>query len=100
MADTQDLLVKITEVDARSKSNSHRLDEVEKKQADSDKMLTSIALIAQRQDTIDTDIKEIKTDVKTLAGKSAKRWDGVVDKIILAVVAGLVAYILTRIGLS
>lgn len=102
MADNtmQDLLVRITEVDARSKSNTHRLDEVEKKQADNDKLLTSIALIAQRQDTIDNDIKEIKTDVKNLTSKSAKRWDSVVDKIILAVVAALVAYVCTRIGLG
>jgi predicted nucleic acid-binding Zn-ribbon protein len=102
MADnnTQDILIKLTEVDARCKSNTHRLDEVEKKQADNDKLLTSIALIAQRQDTIDNDIKEIKSDVKNLTSKSAKRWESVVDKIILAVVAALVAYVCTRIGLG
>ena len=102
MADnnTQDILIKLMEVDARCKSNTHRLDEVEKKQADNDKLLTSIALIAQRQDTIDSDIKEIKSDVKNLTSKSAKRWESVVDKIILAVVAALVAYVCTRIGLG
>lgn len=96
----EEIAVRVTEVDARCKSNSHRLDDVEKKQADSDKMLNSIALIAQRQDTMEGDVKEIKADVKSLTGKPGKRWDGVVDKIILALVAGLVAFCLVKLGLG
>lgn len=91
--------LKLVEVDARAKSNTHRLEEVEKKQSDSDKMLTSIALIAQRQDTMDTDIQEIKTDVKTLTARPAKRWEGVVDKIIFTAIGLLVAFLLARLGI-
>jgi Flp pilus assembly protein TadB len=96
----EEMAVKITEVDARTKSNSYRLDDVEKRQADSEKMLNSIALIAQRQDTMDNDIKEIKTDVKTLTGQPGKRWESIVDKIILTVVAAFAAYVLVRVGLG
>ena len=95
-----ELAVKVQQVEDRSKSNAHRLDEVEKKLADNDEMLASIARLDQRQKDMDTDVKEIKTDVKALAGKPAKRWESVVDKVILAVVTALVGYVIVRIGLG
>ena len=95
-----ELAVKVQQVEDRSKSNAHRLDEVEKKLADNDEMLASIARLDQRQKDMDTDVKEIKTDVKALAGKPAKRWESVVDKAILAVVTALVGYVIVRIGLG
>lgn len=64
--ETEDIAVKLEAVDSRSRSNTHRIDALERHQAENDKMLNTIALIAQRQDTMDVDIKEIKTDVKAL----------------------------------
>ena len=95
-----ELAVKVQQVEDRSKSNAHRLDEVEKKLADNEEMLASIARHDQRQKDMDTDVKEIKADVKALAGKPAKRWESVVDKAILAVVTALVGYVIVRIGLG
>ncbi len=95
-----ELAVKVQQVEDRSKTNAHRLDEVEKKLADNDEMLASIARLDQRQKDMDTDVKEIKTDVKALAGKPAKRWESVVDKVLMAVVTALVGYVLVRIGLG
>lgn len=95
---TEELVLKVQRVDDRSKSNAHRLDEVEKKLADNDEMLASIARLDQRQKDMDTDVKEIKADVKALAGKPARRWESVVDKVLMAVVTALVGYILVRLG--
>lgn len=97
MMDNEDIILKLSEAESRSKSNSHRLDEVEKRQNDFDKMLTSIALIAQRQDTMDSDIQEIKSDVKSLASKSGRRWDAIIEKILLGLAAALAAYIAARL---
>ena len=97
---TEELALKVQRVDDRSKSNTHRLDEVEKKLADNDEMLASIARLDQRQKDMDTDVKEIKADVKVLAGKPAKRWESVVDKAILAAVTALVGYIVIKLGLG
>ena len=46
---TEELALKVQRADDRSKSNAHRLDEVEKKLADNDEMLASIARLDQRQ---------------------------------------------------
>lgn len=96
----EELAVKVQRVDDRSKSNAHRLDEVEKKLADNDEMLASIARLDQRQKDMDTDVKEIKADVKALAGKPAKRWESVVDKALLTVIAAIVGYIVVKLGLG
>ncbi len=96
----EELALKVQRVDDRSKSNAHRLDEVEKKLADNDEMLASIARLDQRQKDMDTDVKEIKADVKSLAGKPARRWESVVDKALMAAVTALVGYILIRLGLG
>ena len=49
---------------------------------------------------MDTDLKEIKGDVKNIILKPAKRWDSIVEKAILAAVGVLVAYIAVKAGLA
>ena len=90
---------RLTEVEARSKSNSHRLEEVEKRQANLDKLTTSVSLLAEREERVESDVKEIKCDVKTLAEKPAKRYDSLVDKVVWAVLAAVIAFFLGRVGL-
>lgn len=90
---------RLTKVEDREKSNSHRLDEVEKRQEDITELVQSVATIAQKQNDMDSDVREIKTDVKALMAKPAKRWDTVVEKALLAVVGALVAFALARFGL-
>ena len=76
----QEVAVKLTEAEARCKSNTHRLDNVEKRQNALDKLADSIGRMDESQNTMDTDVKEIKTDVKTITQESVKQWDGIVDK--------------------
>ena len=96
----QELAVKLAEVEQRSKSNTHRLEQVEKKLEDNEQLLTNVALIAQKQNTLESDVQGSKNDGKMLTAKPAKRWESVVEKIILAVVAAGVTYLLAYVGLS
>lgn len=90
---------RLTEVEARSKSNAHRLDDVEKRQDSFDKLVISVEKLALKEQNVENDVKEIKTDVKTLTNKSGKRWDGLVDKIILIVATAIITFVLSKIGL-
>ena len=90
---------RLTEVEERAKSNSHRLDEVEKKQDNLDKIVSTVAVLVDQEKRVENDVKEIKADVKTLTLKPGKRFDTIVDKLIWAVLAAVVAYILAKIGL-
>lgn len=90
---------RLTEVEQRSKSNAHRLDEVEKTQKDYSELLGTVKVLAIKEQNVENDVKEIKTDVKTLTSKSGKRWDGLVDKIILIVATAIITFVLSKIGL-
>lgn len=91
---------RLSHVEDRAKSNTHRLTEVERKQEDMTELVQSVAVIAQKQTDMDEDLQEIKTDVKLLTAKPGKRWDGIVEKVLLAVVTSVVGYILLKLGLA
>lgn len=96
MDEIKELLIR---VDDRSKSNSHRLEELEKRQDNLDSLVSSVNVLATKQNVMEADVKEIKADVKNITAKPGKRWDSIVDKLIWAVLAAFAAYVLARIGL-
>lgn len=55
--------------------------------------------MADREERVENDVKEIKSDVKNLAGKPGQRWEALVGQIITVVAAAVVGFILARIGL-
>ncbi len=90
---------RLTEVEQRSKSNVHRLDEMEKRQSEQEELVSAVAVLAHRQETVESDVKEIKTDVKKIASKPGQRWEAIADKVIWAVLAAFVSFMLARVGL-
>ena len=90
---------RLTDVEARSKSNTKRLTEVERRQDSLDALVSSVSVLATKQEHIESDVKEVKADVKTLTEKPGKRWDDIVTNTAWAVLAAIIAYILGRFGL-
>lgn len=91
---------RMTEVEERSKSNSHRLDDVEKRQDKFDELIGTVRLLADREKRVEDDVGEIKSDVKSLKQKPGQRWDSLMDKIIWAVAAAVVGYFLAKLGIG
>lgn len=89
---------RLTETESRSKSNTHRLDDLERRQDDQEKLITSVEVLATRMGAMEDNVGEIKATVKALAEKPAKRWDGLVDKGLWAIVGAAITYLLTNIG--
>ena len=89
---------RLTEVEERSKSNKHRLDDVEKRQDNLDELVGTVKVLADREERVEDDVKEIKSDVKSLTGKPAKKWDNLVNQVISILVAGVVGFILAKFG--
>lgn len=90
---------RLTEVEERSKSNSHRIDAVEKKQNEFGDLVSSIKELAVREQNVENDVKEIKSDVKDLTGKSGKRWDSLVEKVIVTAAAAIIGFLFAKIGM-
>lgn len=96
----EELAVAVAENEARSKSNTKRLDKVEARQDELDELVTSVALLAQAQESVKIDVQEIKEDVKALTEKPARRWDDFVGKLFWLLVAAVVGFALAKIGLG
>ena len=90
---------RLTAVEERSKSNTHRLKELEKRQDNLDDLVSVVKVLAVREEAVENDVKEIKEDVKSLTIKPGQRWDSLVDKIIWAVAGAVLAFIMAKIGL-
>lgn len=91
---------RLTRVEDRAKSNTHRIEDVEKRLDDNEKLVTSVALIAQKQETMESDVKDIKGTVQNLALKPAKRWESLVEKAIITVVTAVITFLLAKAGLQ
>lgn len=90
---------RLTAVEDRAKSNTKRIDEVEQRQDNLDELVSTVKVLAIREENVESDVKEIKSDVKDLTSKSGKRWDNMVEKIIWAVVAAVIGFFLAHVGL-
>ena len=84
---------RVTAVEKLAGSNRHRLDDIEKRQDNLDELVKSVALFAQEQEYIKEDVKEIKADVKALTDKPAKRWDSLVDKLLLVAAGAFLGWL-------
>lgn len=90
----------ITEIDQRSKSNTKRLDEHENKISKLSEFYVALTKVNDKVDTIDSDVKEIKTDLQEIKDKPTKRYEQVVGYILSALVGAIVMIIFTKIGLK
>lgn len=94
-----DIVQRLTEVEARSKSNSHRLDMHANRMDSMEELIQSIGVIANEIKHVKTDVLEIKEEVKKQKEKPAARWESIVQTILTGIVGAVLVYILARIGL-
>ena len=83
---------RLTQVEAK-------VGEIEKRQDSLDDLIGTVKVLADREKRVEDDVKEIKANVKEMAGRPAKRWENLVTQVITLVVAAIAGYILAQIGL-
>lgn len=107
-----DLAVHLQEVDSRSKSNEHRIDELESDMKETKNMQITLVKLANGVENMGNQLMDVKQDIQevkkgqdelsdkvtTLENKPAtetkRRFDRIVDKLIWLVIGGLVAGVL------
>jgi hypothetical protein len=90
---------RLTQVEDRSKSNAHRLDDVERRQDNLDELVGTVKALVVREENVETVVQEIKTDVKTLTGKPAQRWENLVTETAKVLAAAVIGFLLAKFGL-
>lgn len=90
----------VAEINARCKSNTHRIDDLEADNKALHQLATSVEVLATKQEAIEENVNEIKADVKSLKALPASRWEGLIKAVVTAIVAGLVGYALAQAGIG
>ena len=97
--DTEQLAIKLQETTDRSIRNEGRIKKLEGEHETLQQLATAVAVMAEQLKTMNTNVNNLTNKVDKLEEKPAKRWDSIVDKVIWAVLAAVIAFVLGRIGL-
>jgi len=96
----EELSIKLTEVDQRGKSNTDRINKLEQSTAALNELTTAVKVMVTKQDYIADKVDGLDAKVTDLEKKPGKRWDGLVEKIVWAVAAAVVGFLLAQIGVT
>lgn len=97
--DNEQLAVKLQETTDRSLRNEGRIKKLEGEQSALQSLATSVAVMAEQIKTMNGNVQTLSGKVDKLEERPAKRWEGLVDKIIWAIAAALIGFALAQIGL-
>ncbi len=89
----------LTRVEALEEESRHNKEAHKEMYGKLEASHTSVAVIEERLGKIKEDTEEIKETVQIMKDKPGKRWEGIVDKVIWAVLAAVLAFLLARAGL-
>nr|DAL86307.1 MAG TPA: hemolysin [Caudoviricetes sp.] len=89
----------VASIEARCKSNTHRIDDLEADNKALHQLATSVEVLATKQETIEANISEIKDDVKSLKAIPGGKWEALVKAALTAIVGALVGFAMAHAGI-
>ena len=90
---------RLTEVEERSKANLYRIEKLEESTEAINNLAASVRVMAEKQDHVAVTVDRLDNKVTALETKPARRWDNLVDKIILTIAAAVIGFALASIGM-
>ena len=99
MTETE-LIARVTENESRSKSNTHRLDKLEENIEAVKSLATSVAVLAEKQGAMSTQLGKIAADVETMRLTPARHWSTFTERLLTVLLTAAATYLLSRLGLQ
>lgn len=93
----EEIAVKLTAVEDRSKSNTRRIDALEEEQKDTHRLAVAVEVMAAELKAMKSDFAEVAADVRTLKDEPGNRWKQVVGYLLAALASGVVTFIITKL---
>lgn len=87
--------LRLAEAEQRTRANTRRIEKLEQQQENLNKLVTAVEVLAAREKGVETDVKEIKTDVKTITQKSGRRWDAMIDRVLYVLIGAALSLLMT-----
>ncbi len=93
---SEELILKLSEAESRSKSNTHRLDRLEKEHEALNRLAVSVEVLAGEQKNIIEKIASVDKKVGELEKAPADRWNSLVGYILSSAVASVITAIIAK----
>ena len=104
---TPEEMSRLTAVEERSKSNTHRINELSGQIDAVNELATSVKLLVKENEHQTEAIKGVKEDVATLSNKvetieqkPAKKWESFGEKVLWLLAAAIIGFALAHVGLA
>ena len=94
----EQLALKLQETTDRSLRNEGRIKKLEGENEVLHQLATSVAVMAEQMKHMNSSVATLTGEVEELKEKPGKRWDNLVDKIILTIAGIIVGFIFAQIG--
>ena len=94
----EEIASKLAGMDARLKSNTHRIDALEKVVESVHELASSVKVMAEKLTNMQGDINRVSEQVDNLAVVPGKRWETVVMDVTKLIIAAAVGYAIKSIG--
>lgn len=89
----------LAEVKARAESNTKRLNKLEELTEVVYELATTMKLMAEKQERTAETVERLDSKLTAIEQEPAKRWEAVVEKIIMTAVAALVGFVMAKLGI-
>ena len=103
----EEIIIKLTEIEGRSRRNEGRIRDLEAGQEALRRMATAVEVLAGEQQHQTGQLTAMQRDLQTLDGKvdglerkPGRRWEALVEKLILVTASAVITYLLTRVGIG
>lgn len=90
---------RLSETEARSKSNTKRIDELSAQIDAVNRLATAVEVMASKQEQLGQSVDRLTGKVEAMEAEPGKRWKFVIEKSIYFVVAAVVGFMLAQFGL-
>ena len=90
---------RLSETEARSKSNTKRIDELQCQIDAVNRLATAVEVLATKQDGVSESVDRLTVKVEKLEAEPAKRWKFIVEKVVSIIIAAVLGFVLAQIGL-
>jgi len=98
--DMEQVAVQLQKIDDRSLRNEGRIKKLEEEHDALHKLATSVAVMAEKMDSMTRSVDTLSSKVEALEAEPAKKWRFVVEKAIYFIVAAVLGYFLAQLGLQ
>jgi len=91
---------RLTAVEDRAKSNSHRIEKLEEYTDAINRLATSMEVMAGKQEQVAETVDKLDRKVTALEARPGKRWDSLADKLLLMLATAAVTLMLAQAGVT